>query len=103
MKTIEKVQQTLQMQYLLESLVESYDKATKESDRYFVKMELCQAILDNFMTLEECMNYMRLQPEKFDAFISTLKSIRPEVPKPSMFKTPVEPRIKIKVFSCSKE
>lgn len=71
-KTLEEKRELLNVQYVLESLIEYYELAQKESDRYYIKGQLLEFINDFEVSLDFVKSYMQLQPEKFDPFIKTL-------------------------------
>lgn len=73
--SLTEIERVLQIQYILEALIESYDKAIKESDKYYVKLELINAIMENGFDIEMMVRYMKLQPEKFEPFIRTLENV----------------------------
>lgn len=74
-KTLQETSDILNMQYVLEHLIETYDSAKKESERYKVKLILLDFIMDTKIGLDIVLSYLKLDPSKFSPFIAILKDI----------------------------
>lgn len=103
METIEQTESIVRMQYVMECLIEYYDRATMESDRYYVKLELLKAIQELNLDIKEVINYLSLQYDKFEPFIKLLantsqtkKPSNASNPMPNLFKD--KPSIKVVIF-----
>ena len=75
MKTMTEQKRNLFMQYALEVLVEDYEAAEKESDRYFIKIRFLEYIEKLEENPSDVLNYMLLQEDKFMPFIAVLKDV----------------------------
>lgn len=75
MKTLKDLKKTLGMQYTFEKYIEIYNNSKNESDRYFIKHELVEYILDCNFSIVKVLDYLRLQPEKFEPFIKLFENV----------------------------
>ena len=103
METIEQTENIVRMQYVMECLIEYYDRAEAESDRYYVKLELLKAIQELKLDIKQVLNYLTLQYDKFEPFIkllaNTSQSKSPSTTTssmPNLFKE--KPSIKVVIF-----
>lgn len=103
METIKQIKSKIFMQYAIEHLIECYDKAQTESDRYYVKLELLDFIENYDVNLPKLLDYMDLQPDKFEPFIKTIESIKlePKQKKRAKALQQIEsfPEVKIYMFN----
>lgn len=74
-KTLQETSDILNMQYVLEHLIETYDNAKKESERYRVKLILLDFIMDTELGLDVVLSYLKLDPDKFSPFIAILNDV----------------------------
>lgn len=63
------------MQYALEVLIEDYEAAEKESDKYFIKIRFLEYVEKLEENPSEVLEYMLLQEDKFMPFISVLRNV----------------------------
>ena len=97
METMQTLKVKVFMQYVLEFLIEQYENAQKESDRYYVQLEFLDFIETCRDDFNVFLDYMELQPEKFEPFIRLLKRVKPSMQsKKSMM--PINVPAKSKVF-----
>lgn len=99
-KTLEEQKDLLNIQYVLESLIEYYELAQKESDKYYIKGQLLEFIDDFDVSLDFIKEYLELQPEKFEPFIKTLSNVnyKSKVKKKEMHFNQDSPEIKMYVY-----
>lgn len=98
MKTMTEQKHVLLMQYALESLIEDYEAAEKESDKYLIKLRLLDYIEKFDEDVDLLLYYMRLQESKFRPFIAVLKDMNIEhVKSKKCSRTQENPIGKIKV------
>lgn len=101
MITIEEKKSILFMQYALESLIEDYNKAELESDKYYVKLRLIEYIEKSESNISKMTDYMSLQEGKFRPFISLLCDVKQSKVKnrdySSDFSTPTN-KVKVLFF-----
>lgn len=91
--TLQEKANMLNVQYILEYLIEHYDKAECESERYRIKLLLFDFIKDTEVSLKQIVDYMSLDEDKFRPFLDILKNIeepttqekQPEPPQSTMF------------------
>lgn len=103
-KTIDDVQLTVFMQYVLEHLIECYDRATMESDKYLIQLELCDFVKICEMNISKVLMYMMLQEEKFGPFISILKDVKQDdCSSKFSHKREIQVPVKVKVYSVGDE
>ena len=76
MKTIQNLKNIVSMQYIMEALIESYNEAQAESDKYYIKLNFLECLEASEVDLEDLYNYMKLQEDKFMPFICLLKQIQ---------------------------
>ena len=72
-KTIQEVKNVTYMQYSMECFYELYQKAENDAERYAVKCEFLEYAEKSGEYLEGLKQYMSLQPEKFEPFMSLIK------------------------------
>ena len=73
--TIQEKTDMLNVQYILEYLIEHYDKATCESEKYRIKLMFFDFIKDTNVCLDTIKDYMSLDEEKFEPFIKLLDNV----------------------------
>lgn len=73
--TIQEKTDMLNVQYILEYLIEHYDKATCESEKYRIKLMLFDFIKDTNVCLDTIKDYMSLDEDKFEPFIKLLDNV----------------------------
>lgn len=76
METMQSLKVKVFMQYVLEFLIERYEYAKMQSDRYYVELEFLDFVDTCREDIKVILDYMELQPEKFEPFIGLLKKIR---------------------------
>lgn len=82
METMQSLKVKVFMQYVLEFLIERYEHAKMQSDRYYVELEFLDFVDTCREDTKVILDYMELQPEKFEPFIGLLKKIRtPSTPR----------------------
>lgn len=78
--TIQEKTDMLNVQYILEYLIEHYDKATYESEKYRIKLMLFDFIKDTNVCLDTIKDYMSLDEDKFEPFIKLLDNVVDDQP-----------------------
>lgn len=76
MDTLKDRQTTIEIQYVLESLIEKYYSVETESQRYLVKLHFMDFVIENIKNPVALLGYMTLQEDKFMPFISCLKGCK---------------------------
>ena len=77
-KTLEEIRSIALMQFALESLIEDYEEAEYESDKYFTQLKFLDYVETSVVDLSVLLNYMDLQPEKFAPFIKMIENAKME-------------------------
>lgn len=75
-KTLKEMTDLVHMQYLLECLIEFYDNAKKESDKYRAKLLLLDFINETGIDINMIVEYMSLNSEKFRPLLVMLNQIK---------------------------
>lgn len=75
-RTLQEQKEITFIQYILESLIEYYEVAQKESDRYYIISQFLDFIEDAEVNLEFLRSYLSLQPDKFKPFIKVLDNTK---------------------------
>lgn len=78
--TIQEKTDMLNVQYILEYLIEHYDRATHESEKYRIKLMLFDFIKDTNVCLDTIKDYMSLDEDKFEPFIKILENVVEDEP-----------------------
>ena len=100
METMQTLKVKVFMQYVLEFLIEQYENAQKESDRYYVQLEFLDFIETCRDDFNVFLDYMELQPEKFEPFIRLLKRVKSSMQtKKSMASITVPAKSKVFVIN----
>lgn len=103
MKTISEAKRITTLQYVVESLIDSYHKAKAESDKYYIKLELLTFIEEYAFDVSAVRAYIDLQPEKFSPFISFLASVKNDEPaQPKSFKPSKSNILDVEIFSINR-
>ena len=76
METLEERQMTIEIQYIVESLIEQYYAANTESKKYFVQLRFVDFVIDNIKNPLALLGYLQLQEDKFKPFISCLRNVK---------------------------
>lgn len=99
MKTIDEAKRILTLQYVLENLIETYQKTTFESDRYYIKLEVLAFIEEYAFNVSAVVEYMKLQEDKFEPFINLLSTVTNNSEQKTFLKPKVPSKVKVEVFS----
>lgn len=75
-KTLQQMTDIVHMQYILECLIEFYNKADRESEKYRAKLLLLDFINDTDIDISFIVEYMSLDREKFKPLLSMLDQIK---------------------------
>lgn len=73
--TLQEKANMLNVQYILEYLIEHYEDADCESERYRIKLLLFDFIKDTEVELSTIVEYMQLDEDKFRPFLDLLSNI----------------------------
>lgn len=76
MEQLQNLQDLLHLQFTLEYLIEHYESADKESERYYIKMEFVEFLSTLDFPLSKVKNYMMLQYDKFQPFIQLMDKLK---------------------------
>lgn len=101
-RTLEEQREILNIQYVLECLIEYYDVAKKESDKYYIKGQLLDFINETEINVEKIRKYMLLQPEKFEPFLNTISCIRHNTMKKKSDHMFNPESVEIRTYICKK-
>lgn len=80
--TLQEKANVLNTQYILEYLIEKYNDAKLESERYRIKLLLIDFVRETQTPLSEIRNYLNLDANKFKPFIDILANVIEEVQTP---------------------
>lgn len=101
MKTINQKRRIVVMQYALESLIEQYNDAEVDSEKYIIELKLLDFVEEYEYTPTYLINYMRLNEDKFMPFIKLLLDVKDSNNnnKTKIRKTHSEPNVIVHIMS----
>lgn len=73
--TLQEKTNLLNIQYILEYLIEGYNEADCESEKYRIKLLLFDFIKDTKTSIQKLKDYMSLDSTKFEPFLKLLSNV----------------------------
>lgn len=75
MTDIRTIKDTLEMQYSFEKFLELYNEAPEESEKLCILYQVIDYVENSSHSLDRIKQYLSLQPEKFEPFLTLVSKI----------------------------